>query len=90
MPRIIFTESYEKRAMKFLKRHPELKSQYLKVLQLLAINPLHPSLRLHKLKGKLSMLQSISINLSYRIVMQFIVKEDLIIPIDVGSHDEVY
>lgn len=90
MPKLIFTESYERRAAKFLKRHPELKEQYAKTLKLLALNPSHPSLRLHKLKGVLKKLKGVSINLSYRVVLDFIVKKDLIIPVDVGAHDEVY
>lgn len=90
MPKLIFTESYERRAAKFLKRHPELKEQYAKTLKLLALNPSHPSLRLHKLKGVLKKLKGVSINLSYRVVLDFIIKKDLIIPVDVGAHDEVY
>ncbi|MEK9159674.1 MAG: plasmid stabilization protein [Patescibacteria group bacterium] len=90
MPKLIFTESYERRAAKFLKKHPELKEQYAKTLKLLSLNPSHPSLRLHKLKGVLKKLQSVSINISYRVVLDFIVKKDLIIPVDVGAHDEVY
>lgn len=90
MPKLIFTESYERRATKFLKKHPELKEQYAKTLKLLALSPSHPSLRLHKLKGTLKSLQSVSINISYRVVLDFIVKKDLIIPVDVGTHDEVY
>jgi len=87
---IIYTDSYNKRAKKFIKKHPDLLSQYEKTLKLLEINPNHPSLRLHKLKGKLSELYSISINISYRICIDFIIEDDKIIPIDVGSHDEVY
>jgi len=87
---IIYTDSYIKRAGKFIKKHPELLSQYKKTLELLEINPNHPSLRLHKLKGKLSELYSVSINISYRISIDFIIKDDKIILIDVGSHDEVY
>jgi toxin HigB-1 len=90
MPKIIFTHSYEKKASKFLKQHPDLGNQYSKTLQLMEINPNHPSLRLHKLKGKLSELQSISINISYRITIDFIIEEDTIIPINIGSHDEAY
>lgn len=90
MAEIIYTDSYNKRAKKFIKKHPELLSQYEKTLKLLEINPNHPSLRLHKLKGKLSELYSISINISYRICIDFIIEDDKIIPIDVGSHDEVY
>lgn len=90
MPKIIFTESYEKRAKKFLKRNSNLEKQYIKTLKLLEKNPLHPSLRLHRLKGRLSMLHSVSINIAYRISIKFIIKKDQIIPIDVGKHDEVY
>jgi mRNA-degrading endonuclease YafQ of YafQ-DinJ toxin-antitoxin module len=87
---IIYTESYNKRAKKFIKKHPDLLSQYEKTLKLLEINPQHPSLKLHKLKGKLSELYSVSINISYRISIDFIIDDDMIIPIDIGSHDEVY
>lgn len=90
MAEIIYTESYIKRAGKFIKKHPDLLSQYEKTLKLLEINPNHPSLRLHKLNGKLSELYSVSINISYRISIDFLIEEDKIIPIDVGSHDEVY
>jgi len=88
--KIIFTESYVKRAKKFAKKHPDLLNQYKKTLQLLEINPLHPSLRLHKLEGKLSDYFSVSINITYRITIDFIIKEKEIIPINVGKHDEVY
>ena len=90
MAEIIYTESYNKRAAKFIKKHPDLLSQYQKTLELLEMNPHHPSLRLHKLNGKLSELYSISINISYRISIDFIFEDDKIIPIDIGSHDEIY
>lgn len=90
MAEIIYTDSYIKRAKKFIKKHPDLLSQYEKTLKLLEINPHHPSLRLHKLRGKLSELHSISINISYRISIDFLIKDDKIIPVDVGSHDELY
>jgi len=87
---ILYTDSYLKRARKFIKRHPDLVAQYEKTLKLLEINPNHPSLRLHKLQGKLSELYSVSINISYRISIIFLIENDKIIPIDLGSHDEVY
>ncbi len=90
MAEIIYSESYIKRAKKFIKKHPDLLSQYEKTLKLLEINPKHPSLRLHKLDGKLSELYSVSINISYRICIDFLIEDDIIIPIDVGRHDEVY
>jgi mRNA-degrading endonuclease YafQ of YafQ-DinJ toxin-antitoxin module len=87
---LVFTEQYEKRALRFLKRHPELEKQYLKTLQLLEINPHHPSLRLHPLSGRLSGLHSVSINLSYRITLEFMVTDQEIIPVNVGDHDTMY
>lgn len=90
MPKLLFTDSYNKRAQKFIKKHPELLSQYEKTLKLTEINPQHPSLRLHKLQRKLSELFSVSINITYRITIDFLINEDSIIPIDIGSHDEVY
>ncbi len=90
MYKILYTESYIKRAKKFIKYHQELLKQYEKTLKLLEINPFHPSLRLHKLKGNLSELYSISINISYRISLEFLVEDNEIIPIDIGSHEEIY
>jgi mRNA-degrading endonuclease YafQ of YafQ-DinJ toxin-antitoxin module len=86
---LVFTEQYEKRALRFLKRHPELEKQYLKTLQLLEANPFHPSLRLHPLSGRLSGLHSVSINLSYRITLEFLMQEQEIIPVNVGDHDSM-
>lgn len=90
MAKLIFTDNYVRLATKFIKKHPEIISQYEKTLKLLELNPKHPSLRLRKLKGKLSELYSISINISYRITITFIIENNIIIPINIGSHDEVY
>lgn len=88
--RIIYTESYNKRAARFARRHPELLPQYEKTLKLLEINPHHPSLRLHRLTGRLSDLHSVSINITYRITLEFLLEEKTIVPVDVGKHEEVY
>lgn len=87
---LVYTEQYKKRVRRFLKRHPELEKQYLKSLQLLEANPFHPSLRLHQLSGRLSGLHSVSINLSYRITLEFLIQDQEIIPVNAGDHDAVY
>lgn len=87
---LIFTAQYDKRAARFLKRHPELEKQYLKSLQLLELNPHHHSLRLHALSGRLQGLHSVSINLSYRITIELLINDNEIIPINVGDHNAVY
>jgi mRNA-degrading endonuclease YafQ of YafQ-DinJ toxin-antitoxin module len=87
---IICTDSYNRRAKKFFRRHPELFGQYEKTLKLLEANPFHPSLRLYKLQGRLSELHSVSINMAYRISIFFIIEKDRIIPVEIGTHDEAY
>jgi mRNA-degrading endonuclease YafQ of YafQ-DinJ toxin-antitoxin module len=87
---LIFTEQYNKRAAKFLKRHPDVQTQYAKTLELLMLNPHHPSLRLHRLSGRLEGLESISINLKYRITIEMIITDSEIVLINVGDHDAVY
>ncbi len=87
---IVYTETYNKKAAKFLKKHTNLLSQYEKSLKILERNPGHPSLRLHQLKGKFKDLHSISINISYRITLEFYIDHKEIVLVNVGRHDDVY
>ena len=87
---LVFTEQYNRRAARFLKRHPDFEKQYSKTLELLELNPNHSSLRLHGLSGRLDGLQSISINLKYRITIEMVIIENEIVLINVGDHDVVY
>ena len=86
---LIYPESYIKRARNFLSKHPEIHSQYQKTLELLELNPHHPSLRFHHLSGRLKDLSSVSINMSYRIILELEVKNEEIILVNVGDHDQV-
>lgn len=88
--KLIYPDSYIRRARKFLRKHPEINSQYRKTLELLELNPYHPSLRLHSLEGRLKGLSSVSINMSYRIVLELEIKDKEIILINIGDHDQVY
>lgn len=88
--RIVITDAYKKRVVKFLKRHPDVFKRYAKTMEILENNPYHPSLRIHKLQGKLGEYYSVSINLEYRVILDFIITDKEIIPIDIGTHDEVY
>lgn len=87
---LVFTDQYNRRAARFLQRHPQLREPYRKTLLLLQANPHHPSLRLHALRGKLDGLHSVSINLSYRITLELLMRDGQIVPINVGDHDTVY
>jgi len=90
MYEIIFSKKYEKIAKKFFKKHQNLKEKYTKTILLLQKNPFHPSLRLHKLQGSLSEYHSVSIDMDYRIFIDFIIIDEQIILIDIGSHNEIY
>jgi len=87
---LIYPNSYIRRARKFMRKHPEIQAQYKKTLELLELDPNHPSLRLHGLEGRLKDLSSVSINISYRIVLALEIRDKEIILFDIGSHDQVY
>ncbi len=88
--KIVQTDTYFKKLKKFIKKHPKVLDRYIKVVEILERDPYHPSLRLHKLKGHLHQYYSISITMQYRVVIDFIIKDNEIMPIDIGTHDEVY
>ena len=88
--RLVFTASYNKKAAKWIKKHPQIKDQYLKTLQLMELDIYHPSLRLHQLSGGLRGLSSVSINMSYRITIELMIEDHDIILVNIGSHDEIY
>ncbi len=88
--KLIYLDSYNKKASKFIKKHRDLLKQYEKTLKLLEIDPYHSSLRLHKLQGKLDGICSVSINITYRIAIDCIIEDEKIVLIDIGHHDEIY
>lgn len=88
--KIIVTDSYLKKLKKFLKKHPDILPRYIKTIEILEHNPHHPSLRLHKLQGKLCEFHSISITMDYRVIIDFIIQNNEIIPVDIGTHNDVY
>jgi mRNA-degrading endonuclease YafQ of YafQ-DinJ toxin-antitoxin module len=87
---LIFTQSYEKIEGQFLRRHPDLLERYRRTLALLELDPFHPSLRLHALRGRLAGLHAVSINLQYRITLELELHDEEIILVSLGSHGEVF
>jgi len=87
---LITTASFDRRARKFLARHPDLRPRLAETLERLRAAPFEPSLRLHPLTGKLQGLQAISLTFSYRIILTLQITEQEILLLDIGSHDEVY
>lgn len=84
------TAFFDRRARKFLARHPDLRPRFAETLAQLTADPFQPGLRLHPLSGKLQGLQAVSLTYSYRITLTLQISEHEILLIDIGSHDEVY
>ena len=84
------TAFFDRRARKFLARHPDLRPRFAETLAQPADDPFQPGLRLHPLSGKLQGLQAVSLTYSYRITLTLQIAEREILLIDIGSHDEVY
>jgi mRNA-degrading endonuclease YafQ of YafQ-DinJ toxin-antitoxin module len=62
----------------------EIKEKAKKIILLFRKDPFHPSLRLHRLSGKLKQYWSISIDLKYRII--FRMDDGTAIFFSVGTH----
>lgn len=87
---LVTTRHFERRARKFLRKHPNLKSTANNTLEQLIKDPFDPSLKLHALTGKLSGIQALSLTHSYRITLTIQITESEIILLDVGTHNDVY
>ncbi len=79
-----------RQARKFFRKHPDLKTRFVKVVSDLQKDPFHPHLELHPLSGKLSGCHAVSLTCSYRVTLTLLITEKEIILLDIGSHDEVY
>ncbi len=87
---LITTQHFERRAIEFLRKHPDLKAVLRETLGQLRQDPFQPSLRLHGLTGVLAGVQAVSLTHAYRLTLILQVTEREIILLDIGSHDEVY
>jgi addiction module RelE/StbE family toxin len=82
------TPRFERMLGRFVKAHPELRQKTLSLINRLAKNPRDPRNKTHSLTGKLKGCLAASISFHYRIV--FVVVDDALWLLSVGSHDEVY
>ena len=85
---ILASSHFQKKYKKIVKNKPRIIKIIEQKITLLQSNPQHPSLRLHKLTGKLTNSWSISIKSNLRIVFQYV--DSNILLINIGPHDEVY
>lgn len=94
MRTLIWGKAFIRAFKRTTKKHPNLRKDIEKTLRLLAKDPFGPQLETHKLKGKLSGSWACSIGYDLRIVFDFVKsekqKEDDILLMEIGTHDEVY
>ena len=84
------TPTFEKKAKKFFKKHPDLKEKFKDILKKLQNDPFEPSLKTHKLKGALESFYACSLTFEYRLILLLKIEENQIVLINIGTHDEVY
>ncbi len=75
---------------KFIKRFKKLptalQEEIMEKVKLLKNEPRHPFLKTHKLKGELDESYTFSVNYSYRIVFEYLSKNEVVL-LCVGNHD---
>ena len=94
MRRLVWHTSFRRAFEWRTRRDPLLQERILDVLTALTENPFEPGLRTHKLRGQLEGLWACWVEYDCRIVFAFEPDpsggDDLIVLVDIGSHDEVY
>lgn len=84
-----FSESIQGELAQIYKKDKKLSDRIEKQIKLFKENPTHPSLRIHKLSGKIENQWSISITMSIRMIYLRI-DDNLVIFVKIGTHDKVY
>lgn len=85
---VYLSKNFIKASKKLTKNNLLIKEKIKKKIKLFTNNPKHPSLKLHKLKGKMVEDWSFSVENNLRIVFTYV--EEGVLLVDIGSHDEVY
>jgi mRNA-degrading endonuclease YafQ of YafQ-DinJ toxin-antitoxin module len=79
-------------ARKAIKKNPQLAGELAATLEALERDAFHPSLRTHKLKGKLEGTWASSAGYDIRVLFRFVThnEAEAILLLTVGGHGEVY
>lgn len=91
---LVWDNSFRRAFKRLIRKHPQLQDKIFEVLELLETDPFAPLLKSHKLRGNLEGLWACWVEYDCRIIFSFATDEEsgeeLILLIDIGSHDEVY
>ena len=94
MRELVLTSKFKRSYKKFISRNPKLKLKLQKILKQMREDVFAPNLATHKLKGEFEGFRACSCGYDCRIIFS-IEKEigtnkEVIVLLNVGSHDEVY
>lgn len=94
MRRLVLTPKFKRAFRKFVKRNPELQQRIENTLQQMEVDVFVLSLGTQKLSGKLDSFQACSCGYDCRIVFSIEqnaeMNSEVIVLLDIGTHNEVY
>ena len=87
---LVRTDTFVRELRKYLRKHPDREQLVRSTLRILATDPYSPTLRLHKLKGRMRDFSAVRLTYGDRIILTLIVTERQIVLLNIGTHDDVY
>ncbi|MEA5516544.1 type II toxin-antitoxin system mRNA interferase toxin, RelE/StbE family [Nodularia sp. UHCC 0506] len=94
MKLLVWDTSFKRAFKRVIRKNPQLEGKIFEILELLASDIFNPVLKSHKLSGQLEGLWACSVAYDCRIIYTLKQAEDtqeeIIVLVDIGSHDEVY
>lgn len=94
MRKLVLTAKFKRSFRKFVSRNSQLQKKIEKTLKQMEEDVFASQLGTHSLKGKLLGLKSCSCGYDCRIIFSLEIdkatKEEVIVLLDIGTHDEVY
>ena len=94
MRRLVWDASFRRAFKRITRRTPDLHERIFDVLAILVADPFDPRLKTHRLRGQLQGFWACWVEYDCRVVFALepdpASGEDVIILVDIGSHDEVY
>ena len=93
MRELVLTPKFKRAFRKFVKRNAQLEPKLIQILQLMRDDIFAAQLSTHSLQGKLSGLKACSCGYDCRILFTIEISQEqteLIVLLDIGTHNEVY
>lgn len=89
MIEVTFSPTFQRAFRKRIKGNTDLQAKFWQKIEQFQQDPFQPTLRTHKLSGKMKNTWSFSIEYDARVIFYF-TDDGKAVFIDIGTHDEVY